>query len=427
VSRIRRTSFSRLRLTFGGLLLLMLAVPWVVEWAAPSPGSPWQRPVWASILLLLLGGAVLVLARRQMLLRRDAERRYKEFLDNAPLGTYIIDREGRFTYANKKLLEISGYPLEEQLGKHWQDLMVAEDIPVVEERIASAYLEGDTAPAPLEVRAYDRGGNLHHLLLHYTVLERDGRPHGFLVVVRDVTDARKLEAQLVRSERLAVAGQLAMGLAHEINNPLAIIKTSLRLLKDRARAGEETDDTVRDIQEEVDRIAGMVRVLLGFRDARAGEPSRTDVDDAIQSLLHLMGPRLKACGVEAGSSWDGDPVAAAIRPGQFRQIFFNLILNALDAMPEGGRLHIGCSGRDGTACIQVRDSGRGIPLRVRERMYDPFFSTKSSSHHGLGLYVCYTLLKSVGGDIDVESREGEGTVFTVCIPLALESTNDADR
>jgi two-component system sporulation sensor kinase A/two-component system, sporulation sensor kinase E len=413
---IRLFTFSRLRILFGTLLLFVLVTPWLVEWLVPSPDFQWKRPLWESFLLLIIVGAVLALARRELLLRREAERRYKEFLDDAPLGNYTVDREGRFTYANKKLLEMSGYTLEEILGRSWQEVLFSEDIPVVENRIEHAYSGRETAPVPLEVRAYHRNGSILHLFLHYTLLERDGLPEGFLVVVQDVTQARKLEAQLVRSERLAVAGQLAMGLAHEINNPLAIIKTSLRLMKDRVIEGEEIDETVQDIQEEVDRIAGMVRVLLGFRDARPGEAQVTEVDDAVQSLLHLMGPHFKACRVEAGFSWLGEKVSAAIRPGQFRQIFFNLIRNALDAMPDGGRLHIGCRGENGTVCIQVQDTGCGIPYRVQERLYDPFFSTKSSNHHGLGLYVCYTILKSVGGDIDVESREGEGTVFTVCIP-----------
>jgi len=416
--RIRGFTFSRLRVVFGSLLLLALATPWLVEWLDPSPVFQWRKPLWGSFLLLIIVGVVLALARRELLLRREAEQRYKEFLDDAPLGTYTIDRDGRFTYTNNKLLEISGYTLEEFLGRHWQEVLVPEDIPVVENRIEHALSGRETAPVPLEVRAYHRNGSILHLFLNYTVLEREGQPEGFLVVVQDVTEARKMEAQLVRSERLAVAGQLAMGLAHEINNPLAIIKTSLRLMKDRAIEEHEFDETLQDIQEEVDRIAGMVRVLLGFRDARPGEEPVTDVDDAIQSLLHLMGPQFKDCRVEAGFSWHGEKVSAAIRPGQFRQIFFNLIRNALDAMPDGGRLHFDCRGQNGTVCIQVRDSGCGIPYGVQERLYDPFFSTKSSSHHGLGLYVCYTILKSVGGDIDVESREGEGTMFTVCIPRA---------
>jgi len=415
---IRSFTFHRLRVLCGILLLLALCTPWLVECLHPSPVFQWRRPLWTSLLLLVIVGVLLALARRELHLRREAERRYKEFLDGAPLGTCTLDRQGRFTYVNKKLLEISGYAPEEYLGRSWQGMLVPEDVPVVDRRIEHAYSGMETAPVPLEVRAYDRSGSVLHLFLHYTVIERDGRPQEILVVFQDVTQARKLEAQLVKSERLAVAGQLAMGLAHEINNPLAIIKTSLRIMKDRAIGQDELHATVQDIQEEVDRIAGMVRVLLGFRDARPGEEPVTDVDDAFQSLLHLLGPRLKDGGVQAAFFWQGARGLAAVRPGQFRQIFLNLILNALDAMPQGGRLHLGCRCENGTVCIQVEDSGCGIPYRIQERLYEPFLSTKSSSHHGLGLYVCYTLLKSAGGEIDVKSREGEGTVFTVRVPRA---------
>ncbi len=411
--------FSRLRILFILLLVFVVLTPWLVEWVHPATPFHWKRPLTGSLLLLAIVAAVLASARREILLRREAEKRYKEFLDDAPLGTFSIDLQGRFVYVNKKFLDLTGYALEEMLGRPWQEMAAREEIPMVAQLIEDAYGGKEENPAPFEVRAYHRGGGILHLILHYTALKREGTPESILVVAQDMTQRRKLEAQLVKSERLAVAGQLAMGLAHEINNPLSIIKTSLRLLKDRVITGEEVDETFEDIQEEVDRIAGMVRVLLGFRDARPGEEPVTDVDEAVQSLLHLMGPQLKDGKVETGFSWIGEKASAAVRPGQFRQIFFNLIRNALDAMPEGGRLNMSCRAEDGRVCIRVEDSGVGIPFRDQERLYEPFFSTKSSSHHGLGLYVCYTILKSVGGKIEAESKVGEGTVFSVCLPLAL--------
>ena len=416
---------TRLRAIFSLLLVFVLFAPWIVEWTHASTPFHWKRPLTGSF---LLGGGVLgilYVVRREIFVQRKVERRYRDFFDDAPLGTYTIDREGYFTYANRKLLEISGYSLEEQLSRKWIDVVVPEDIPLVEAKIAEAYLSGQEVFLPFEIRAYHKSGDLLYLVLHYTLLKEAEDPVGFLVVVQDVTRRRKLEAQLVKSERMAVAGQLAMGLAHEINNPLAIMKTSLRLLMDRVGSCEGVSETVQDIQEEVDRIAGLVRVLLGFRDERPGEKQVTGVDEAIQSLLHLMAPQIKKTNLvtELGSA-EGE-IFAAIRPSQFRQVFFNLVRNAIEVMPQGGLLRVAYETQADMVSIRVQDTGSGIAHKDQKLLFEPFFSSKSSSHHGLGLYVCYTILKSVGGDIEVESKTGQGTTFIVNVPLAESETEPA--
>jgi two-component system, NtrC family, sensor kinase len=116
--------------------------------------------------------------------------------------------------------------------------------------------------------------------------------------------------------------------------------------------------------------------------------------------------------------WAGAEARVAIRPSQFRQVFFNLVRNALEAMPGGGKLQVSIEIQEETASIRVRDTGKGISHQDQPVVFEPFFSTKSSSHHGLGLYVCYTILKSNGGDIELESTPDEGSSFTVRIPLA---------
>ncbi len=407
---------SRLRGIFILLFLFIVLVPWMVEGFHGTSPFPWKSALMSSILLAGGTGVIILLLRNEILHRRGEETRYREFLDDAPLGTYTINLEGTFTYVNKKLLEISGYTMEEQLAMRWQEVVVPEDIPLVEKKITEALESGPDIFVPFEVRAFHRDGHMLYLFLHYTLLMRNGEPQSFLVVVQDVTRRRKLEAQLVKSERLVVAGQLAMGLAHEINNPLAIIKTSMRLLTGRVKAGEDVDDIVRDIQEEVDRIAGLIRVLLGFRDERPGENQVTGVDEAVQSLLHLMAPELRKGNVMTDLTWAGDSVFAAIRPSQFRQVLFNLIRNALDAMPQGGALRIDIGKKEGMVSIRVEDTGNGIDHKAQQQLFEPFFSTKSSNHHGLGLYVCYTILKSVGGDIEGENKVGGGAAFAVRIP-----------
>jgi len=413
----RELSITRLRLIFVLLLVSAVLVPWLVEALHPSPSFHWHRPLAGSFLLAAIVLGVGILARRDIHLRQDLERKYRRYFDDAPLGIYTLDRDGRLTFANRKLQEISGYEEDLLLGRHWQEFVIPEDRAMVEAEIEAAYRRGGEPLEPFEVRIVHRGGRILHFRLNYTLLGRKDSPEGFLVLVQDVTRRRRLEAQLVRSERMAVAGQLAMGLAHEINNPLAIIKSSLQLLDGRTVPGVETGDVLRDIREEVDRIAGLVRALLGFRDERPGEPQSTGVDDAVQSLLHLMAPQIKQAGVEVAFAGVGEEVRAAIRPSQFRQVLFNLVRNALDAMPGGGKLHIAGFNQDETVSIRVQDTGAGISHRDQQLVFEPFFSTKSSSHHGLGLYVCYVMLKSIGGDIELESRPGEGAAFLVRIPL----------
>jgi PAS domain S-box-containing protein len=414
---IKRFGLSRVRAALLFLLLCAVLVPWCMERHLATHPYPWQRVLTESLILAGIVMLVLLVARREDRIRQEVERRYREFFDRAPLAAYTLDRDGCFNYANRKLAEISGYPQEELVGRHWREFVLPEDVPLAEAKIAAAYGGGRDGLEPFVVRIYHADGQILHLKLDYTLLERSGVPAGFLVLAQDVSRRQALEAQLIKSERMAVAGQLAMGLAHEINNPLAIIKTSLRLLQERDGSGEGIGDTVRDIQEEVDRIAGLVRVLLGFRDERPGEDLVTTVEEAVQSLLHLMGPQIRQTGVDTEFSWAGGEVQAAIRPSQFRQVFFNLVRNALEAMPGGGKLQLAGEIQGETVSIRVRDTGRGISRKDQHVVFEPFFSTKSSGHHGLGLYVCYTILKSVGGDIEVESAPGEGSTFAVRIPL----------
>jgi len=411
---IHGVSITRLRVIFVALLFCAVLVPWLAEAMHAAHPFHWHRPLTGSLVLGLIVIGVVVMARRDIRLREETERIYRRYFDDAPLGIYTLGRDGRLTYANRKLQEISGYPEGELVGRPWQNFVLREDHPLVEGKIAAAYAGG--GPEPFEVKVYHRNGQILHLRLDYTLLEKGDVPEGFLAVVQDVTRRRRLEAQLVKSERMAVAGQLAMGLAHEINNPLAIIKTSLRLLGAQAASGEEIGGVVQDIQEEVDRIAGLVRVLLGFRDERPGEEQSTAVDEAVQSLLDLMSPQIRKAGVEAGFAGIGEGVRAAIRPSQFRQVLFNLVRNALDAMPGGGKLNVSGANHGETVSIEIRDTGCGISHKDQQLVFEPFFSTKSSSHHGLGLYVCYTILKSVGGDIEVISKPREGATFLVRVP-----------
>jgi signal transduction histidine kinase len=222
--------------------------------------------------------------------------------------------------------------------------------------------------------------------------------------------------QLIQSEKLAAVGQLAAKIVHEVNNPLAVIKTSLALVSKRLSSGDRNKENLNIIEEEIGRIARIMRQLLDFS-RPSSDIALLQVNEVIQNLMKFVEGDLAARQIESRLELADDLPTIRMSLDQLKQVPLNLIKNAQDAMPQGGTLLFKTTSQAGGLSISVADTGSGIPPEYLCRVFEPFFTTKKpSGGMGLGLSVSANIIKSAGGTIEVDSAPEKGTMFRVFFP-----------
>jgi two-component system NtrC family sensor kinase len=227
------------------------------------------------------------------------------------------------------------------------------------------------------------------------------------------------QRQVVAQAKLASMGKLAASVAHEINNPLSGILTFSEELYEQAAPDDPLRADYKVIYDEALRCREIVRDLLEF--GRKGQPRkmRLRVEEAIEDTVRLVARLAPFQNVKIATELDAGLPAIMADPGQLRQVLLNLLVNAAEAMPEGGAIAVRARALAGGGVrISVRDSGHGIPAAIKARVFEPFFSTKGGKTSGLGLAICANIVEQHGGRIEVESEEGEGTTFEIQLPAA---------
>jgi two-component system sensor histidine kinase HydH len=235
--------------------------------------------------------------------------------------------------------------------------------------------------------------------------------------LREQTDILfQTEEQLRRADRLSALGELSAGMAHEIRNPLGAIKGAVEILKDDYSPDEAKYEFIGILIKETDRLNRIVQEFLGFARPKIPEFQPADVNEAIESVLTLTAQESRKAGVMVEKRLDPSIGKRSIDAGMLKQAFLNLILNAIQAMPNGGILTIESSLQGRVLIVKISDTGTGIPEENRKKLFSPFFTTKKSGT-GLGLAITYRIIENHRGTIDVASEPGKGTTFTVKIPV----------
>jgi two-component system sensor histidine kinase PilS (NtrC family) len=320
-------------------------------------------------------------------------------------GLVTIDREGRVLYANPMALDILGMDRD----------IRAEDcervLPGVRDHL-------DDSGGPLtrfEISLERPGGRHTHLGLNCCPLrDNQGRFLGHVVNFQDVTGIRELEHRLRRNERLAAVGELASSVAHEVRNPLAAISGCAELLA-TADLGEEDRKLLGVIRRESGRLSSTVNDLLAFTRPKAPELVDVDLSQSVREITEAFRADPTNAQVETRVEVLEQPVWAHVDPSQFSQVVWNLLRNGVEAMEEGGELRVTLDAIGDRARLEIRDTGMGIPADQLDRIFEPFFSTKKEGS-GIGLALIHRIVQELGGNIDVDSVEGEGTTFTVKLP-----------
>lgn len=353
-----------------------------------------------------------------------------KLIQSSPNAIMSADMKGDILVWNKGAEELLGYRAEDVIGKM---------------NIVKVYPEGMAKEVMKMLRSPDHGGKGVLRSFHLVAVNKDGREldanlsaaiiyseEGREVatvgIMADLGERMKMEhklrriqEQLLQSEKLAAMGRLTSQIAHELNNPLYGIMNTLELLKTEIPPTSRRRKILEMALSETIRLTDMLRKMLIFSKPDQEERRATDLNVILDEILLLYGKQLSEYSVKVAISFEeGLPKVFASR-NQLRQVFLNMITNARDAMPEGGVLSFRTFSADGFVCVEVSDTGTGIKEEHRDKIFEAFFTTKDSIKGvGLGLSVCYGFIRDHGGDIKVSGKPGEGTTFTVMLPVMDE-------
>jgi two-component system NtrC family sensor kinase len=344
--------------------------------------------------------------RAQETLARS-EARYRHLVESASDAIVTLDANGRFTTVNHAAENISGYRREELVGQWFAPMLPDDDLPKALGHFQQA-LAGETGL--FESQFYRKDGEIRTISITYSTPQKGEE---VLCLIRDVTDQKMLQEQLIQSEKMSAIGQLVSGVAHELNNPLAGISAFAQLLLAEKRFPPDQRTAAETIYSEARRASRIVQNLLTFARQHKAEKILTTINQVLDDTLELRGYELRVRGIEVRREYDESLPDTMADAHQLQQVFLNLITNAEQAMErkEGHHHHLTVrTRRNGDAIrIEVEDTGGGIPPNLIERIFNPFFTTKpTGSGTGLGLSISLGIVREHEGKIWAENVAPSG-------------------
>jgi PAS domain S-box-containing protein len=366
--------------------------------------------------------------------RKRMEKELKEandflmnLIESSVDGIIVTDMKGDILIFNKGAEDLLGYKSEEVVGKmHIRNIYppgVAKEVmdklrspefgglgkltsfPIIHKRKDGELVEGDLSASII----YDENGNeIASVGIFKDLRER----------LRIERELQKMQEALLQSEKLAAMGRLTSQIAHELNNPIYGIMNTLELLKTEIPPESKRRRILELSLSEIQRLSEMLRNMLSFSKPEEEKRRPVKIDELIEGILLMMEKQMKESNIKVETSFDPGIPEIMASTNQMRQVMLNIFKNAKEAMPKGGTLFVRTSKEDNKILVHIKDTGIGIPEEVRDRIFEAFFTTKQKVKGvGLGLSVCYGIVKDHGGDIKVESQEGKGTTFAISLPI----------
>ena len=344
-----------------------------------------------------------------------SEARYRHLVESASDAIVTLDANGRFTTVNHAAENISGYKREELVGQWFAPMLPDDDLPKALAHFQQA-LSGETGL--FESQFYRKDGEIRTISITYSTPQKDEE---VLCLIRDVTDQKMLQEQLIQSEKMSAIGQLVSGVAHELNNPLAGISAFAQLLLAEKRFPPDQRTAAETIYSEARRASRIVQNLLTFARQHKAEKVPTAINQVLDDTLELRGYELRVRGIDVRREYDESIPETMADAHQLQQVFLNLITNAEQAMEQRDGHHHRLTvrtRRNGNAIrIEVEDTGDGIPANLIERIFNPFFTTKpTGSGTGLGLSISLGIVREHEGRIWAENPQA-GARFVVELPI----------
>lgn len=396
---------TRKLLTISGIILVIVFIVFmlILRWNAVLKEEVDKRT------------AELDMANKQLLYQKEqlesADRFKEEILNSVLTGIVTVDRCGNITFINSRGLDIFELKKEDILGQGIKKTFLADFFD--QEKIASV-MEGGNYYRNQEVNVA-RGGTIKTFNYNiYPLRERSKNITGAIINFRDITQEKKLKAELARKDKMQALGLMVAGFAHEIRNPLTSIKTFIDLLPSKLDNRVFREKFMEIVPKEINRLNSLITDLLEYSKPRRPNRQAIEVKEILDSIYPLFHKQIRDKRVNFVADI-GENTCISADKHQVKQVFINLILNSLEAVSLEGLIKVVSRCVNGFTEITIEDNGEGIPGEHLDKVMDPFFTTKKDGT-GLGLFICYQIVQENGGHISIESQVGTGTKVTIKLP-----------
>jgi two-component system sensor histidine kinase PilS (NtrC family) len=349
----------------------------------------------------------------------DLKKLNEKILAQLKSGIITTDAEGKIIFVNPVAEEILGYRRSEMMGISWHRFL-GRPVEQIDDRWLAEEAKSFTR---CEIRVHRKDGK--EIPIGFTVsnlVDKEGIPLGLLILFRDLTNIHRMEERMRRADRLSAAGAILASVAHEVRTPLASIRGAVEVLKENKVIHGGHDRLMEVILKESDRLDRIVGDFISYGDARRETRTREDVNKILDEAISIVREgRRPPTGVRITWENDGGPVYSRVEAYKIKQAFINILDNALDAVRGDGNVSIVLERAvlrpEGKTAARIRfaDSGEGMSAERMAHLFEPFYSTKESGT-GMGLFLAERIVRDQGGQLEAESREGGGTMFTLTLP-----------
>jgi two-component system NtrC family sensor kinase len=381
-------------------------------WESPTPLDQTTELVALAVSILMVTGVASIAPLFHSIKKTEEELRLP-LIQTCMDGIIANDVEGNIFIFNATAAKISGYQTEDVVGKvNVRELYPPGMAREIKLKILDPALGGEGILENYETMVRHRDGTLIPIWLTARIVYEDGREIGVVGHFRDLRERKRMEEELLRSERLSALGRAAAHINHEIKNPLMLIGGFARqVLKNIAEEPEKNKEKLRIIVDEIQHLEAFLEEVGGY--ARMSEPQKRlgDLNALVQEICHRLEPNIQERGITLRLEMDHDLPQVWFDPVHLRQVILNIAKNGIEAMTAGGTLTIASGRQADRVFVQVSDTGEGIPPEVMEKIFQPFFSTKPKGS-GLGLAISQKIMEAHQGEITLESEPGQGSRVT---------------
>ena len=376
--------------------------------------------------LMILSGLYVVNERLNNMVKKQTEELFlsrddlQKTFDGIPFLMVVFDHSLTIMNVNRAFSIYAGLPKIAVIAKNWREIKgnlgFNEELEVL---ILGTF--SDSRERTSEIQYNGRAFQVNS----FALLGKEGLAIKVVAVIRDVTEAKISQKQFLQESKMAAVGQLVAGIAHEIRNPLGLIRTYTYILKEEIGLEKRSArKAIAVVEDAVERANGIIGNLLFFSSISGDRLQRVDIGRLIQNILTLEHKVMQKLKISIDYHHRSD-LNYHINPESLKHILINLISNAIDAMPDGGVLTLGCELKDTSLHLIVEDTGIGISPQHLDSIFHPFFTTKAPGKGtGLGLFITYNEVQKIGGEIRVVSKVGSGSSFLVTLPLAKEDQDE---